>query len=67
MLFLFFKSDDFTGTYVLLSESVDKSLAKYARGVIYTLHISFLFYGNMIQHIVSGKMQAKTRRAEAEM
>ena len=33
MLFLFFKSDDFTGTYVLLSESVDKSLAKYARGV----------------------------------
>ena len=34
MLFLFFKSDDFTGTYVLLSESVDKSLAKYARGVI---------------------------------
>ena len=34
MLFLFFKSDDFTGTYVLLSESVDKSLAKYARGVM---------------------------------
>ena len=34
MLFLFFKSDDFTGTYVLLSESVDKSLAKYAPGVI---------------------------------
>ena len=37
MLFLFFKSDDFTGTYVLLSESVDKSLAKYARGVISNL------------------------------
>ena len=39
MLFLFFKSDDFTGTYVLLSESVDKSLAKYARGVIITTKI----------------------------
>ena len=38
MLFLFFKSGDFTGTYVLLSESVDKSLAKYARGVIVLLY-----------------------------
>ena len=45
MLFLFFKSDDFTGTYVLLSESVDKSLAKYARGVremgLISLNLSF--------------------------
>ena len=41
MFFLFFKSDDFTGTYVLLSESVDKSLAKYARGVSTLSVISF--------------------------
>ena len=34
MLFLFSKSDDFTGTYVLLSKSVDKSPAKYERVVM---------------------------------
>ena len=33
MLFLFFKSDDFKGTYALLSKSVDKNPAKFARGV----------------------------------
>ena len=33
MLFLFFKSDDFKGTYALLSKSVDKNPAKYERGV----------------------------------
>ena len=48
MLFLFFKSDDFKGTYALLSKSVDKNPAKYERGVKEVGVCDVMFVGEVV-------------------